>query len=348
MEVPGFSTTTLSARERAALLAWVEPGREKWEEIPWRVSLTEARREAAQRKKPLLFWAMAGHPLGCTWNNGVTGRALVFSHPKVIAAIQADFVAVAVDKWYLARQKDDDGAFFKRACGARGARQGLYVTDAAGTPLAADHFHPDPERFLSLLQSGKAKFTPTQTEVNGLTSDTRFDRMPPRGGWVVRVFTRIGGQESGPWTPNRAIGRDRLWISAAEKAALLTGAVPDTLKTRLIRFHLTDNVRGEPDFWRPEELRETMLTLQRGQLTGTVRLANHNDTRGYEARLQGVVMANRFEVLCWGDAWGRSTYTPGEPPGRFPLVLGFTLAPAQDPLREMPPQALKTGEYRLT
>jgi hypothetical protein len=66
MDVPGFSTTTLRAGELAALLGRVRPGKEKWEEIPWRVSLTDARREAAARKKPLLLWAMDGHPLGCT------------------------------------------------------------------------------------------------------------------------------------------------------------------------------------------------------------------------------------------------------------------------------------------
>lgn len=37
-----------------------------WRSIPWRVSLLEAREEAAKQKKPLFIWAMDGHPLGCT------------------------------------------------------------------------------------------------------------------------------------------------------------------------------------------------------------------------------------------------------------------------------------------
>ena len=37
-----------------------------WRSIPWRVSLLEARDEAAKQKKPLFIWAMDGHPLGCT------------------------------------------------------------------------------------------------------------------------------------------------------------------------------------------------------------------------------------------------------------------------------------------
>lgn len=39
---------------------------EAWEQIPWRTSLDQARREAAAAGKPLLLWEMDGHPLGCT------------------------------------------------------------------------------------------------------------------------------------------------------------------------------------------------------------------------------------------------------------------------------------------
>jgi len=37
-----------------------------WRTIPWRVSLLDARQEAARQKKPIFIWAMDGHPLGCT------------------------------------------------------------------------------------------------------------------------------------------------------------------------------------------------------------------------------------------------------------------------------------------
>jgi hypothetical protein len=38
---------------------------EPWESIPWRASLWEARRESARTGRPLLIWAMNGHPMGC-------------------------------------------------------------------------------------------------------------------------------------------------------------------------------------------------------------------------------------------------------------------------------------------
>jgi hypothetical protein len=35
-------------------------------EIPWIPSFAEGMRRADAEQKPLLFWAMNGHPLGCT------------------------------------------------------------------------------------------------------------------------------------------------------------------------------------------------------------------------------------------------------------------------------------------
>ena len=38
----------------------------RFREIPWRMRFHEAVDEAARVRKPLLIWAMNGHPLGCT------------------------------------------------------------------------------------------------------------------------------------------------------------------------------------------------------------------------------------------------------------------------------------------
>jgi hypothetical protein len=39
---------------------------ERWREVPWRASVWDAVVEAAQADRPVLVWAMNGHPLGCT------------------------------------------------------------------------------------------------------------------------------------------------------------------------------------------------------------------------------------------------------------------------------------------
>lgn len=64
---------TLEAPEAngAALEAWRDRLRptedeRRWDEVPWVSSFAEGLRRADERGRPLLLWAMNGHPLGCT------------------------------------------------------------------------------------------------------------------------------------------------------------------------------------------------------------------------------------------------------------------------------------------
>lgn len=40
-------------------------GREAWQNIPWRLSITEAQAAAAKENKPIYMLVRSGHPLGC-------------------------------------------------------------------------------------------------------------------------------------------------------------------------------------------------------------------------------------------------------------------------------------------
>lgn len=62
------SAEPISADQFGKLQALIKPaaGEDKWAEIPWGVSLHEARKQAAKEGKPILLWEMDGHPLGCT------------------------------------------------------------------------------------------------------------------------------------------------------------------------------------------------------------------------------------------------------------------------------------------
>ena len=44
----------------------VPAAEEKWQTIPWKTDLLEARDLAAKESKPVFLWSMNGHPLGCT------------------------------------------------------------------------------------------------------------------------------------------------------------------------------------------------------------------------------------------------------------------------------------------
>lgn len=68
-------TGAASLPAAAQSLAGVEQCREQvlpdaselaWRAVPWRASLAQAALEADAQDKPVLLWAMNGHPLGCT------------------------------------------------------------------------------------------------------------------------------------------------------------------------------------------------------------------------------------------------------------------------------------------
>jgi hypothetical protein len=324
----------------------------------------------------------------------VTGRALVFSDPTVVRRLQTEFVPYAGDKWYLNRQNDADGRLVRRLGQQTGratekgaAPQGIYLARADGTLLAYDHFHPSAERFLALLDKAQAKAKTLArrrsaqrwTASTSTAADPQFARRLPEGGRVMTVFTRIplpAPRSGEAWTPNQATGRDHLWLTPDDLRALApahwqNGArypVPEAFAARLVRFHLVDNVRGEPPFWTRAEIRERNLLLviedakaRRVRLEGTVRLqaGTGADARGYDARVQGHLTwdnkdnkndsprLSRFDWLAWGEAQGEGPFTRNAPPGRFPLVIAGSLAADKDAVAQsVPPQGSRDlGDY---
>ena len=64
---PCFAGDQLTEAEFRTLHQELQPSlSEPWRTIPWRISVLEAQKVAAESKKPLFIWAMDGHPLGCT------------------------------------------------------------------------------------------------------------------------------------------------------------------------------------------------------------------------------------------------------------------------------------------
>lgn len=58
---------TLTVDEFRRLHAELQPDNdEPWRTIPWKTSVLDAQRDAAESNKPIFIWAMDGHPLGCT------------------------------------------------------------------------------------------------------------------------------------------------------------------------------------------------------------------------------------------------------------------------------------------
>src|SRR5436309_3699562 len=103
-------------------------------------------------------------------------------------------------------------------------------------------------------------------------------RSPDPSTAVIRVFSRIRPLPRGAAPLNRSVGRDHLWIYEDEARAMLAAPaggeafeLPETLAARMVRFHLIDNVRGEPDFWKPAEVRKARFVARAAGEEGTVR-----------------------------------------------------------------------------
>jgi hypothetical protein len=43
----------------------LQPPTEAWQLLPWKLSILEARAQAAKEKKPVYMLVRSGHPLGC-------------------------------------------------------------------------------------------------------------------------------------------------------------------------------------------------------------------------------------------------------------------------------------------
>ena len=54
-----------TANEQAISEILPKPEESAWQKIAWRTDLWEARKEAAEKEKPIYLWEMDGHPLGC-------------------------------------------------------------------------------------------------------------------------------------------------------------------------------------------------------------------------------------------------------------------------------------------
>lgn len=64
---PSATAQQLTEARFRELHALLQPSNDElWRTIPWKISLLDAQRLAANERKPIFIWAMDGHPLGCT------------------------------------------------------------------------------------------------------------------------------------------------------------------------------------------------------------------------------------------------------------------------------------------
>jgi len=246
---------------------------------------------------------------------------------------------VAVDQHVHRRLADAEGKLFASVLkqagrGLGGTSQGNYLFGPDGKLLAFANT-ADADHVKRLMATALKKYDPAGAPV-ALPAKSPVLFEPPAGGLVVDVTCKVlGGYEKGgrvDRAAREALGRDHLWLRKDEAEELALGTLPPGVKARIARFHLIDNTRGEPPFWRADEVKQLEMTLKDGRLSGTVHLETKPGDRGYRAKLLGVVKVEcgkvtRLDVVALGEYWGEGTFTRGAPPGKFPFAVAFTLSP---------------------
>jgi hypothetical protein len=324
----------------------------------------------------------------------VAGRALAFSDKEIARLATEEYVPVAGDDWYQRRREDAEGEFYKKVSdqGPRrntdgSTRQGIYLFTASGKLLAYKNAQ-DADVMREVLQRGLAEWKklpaaerrPGAVKVEELTkTDARYTRKPPEGGLILATYTRIlEDDDKGElckgtcrFTGGDAAARDHVWLTKADWESLIprslekgrTDKMPERVAAKLVRYHLIDNTRGEPEFWRPQEVRKLDVSMTTEELTdqtmrlrieGAALLSTDLDTkrakRGYDVALRGTLVydvekkaVTRFDLVAVGEHWGEGRYTPGARPGRKPLGVAFELA-GDRPADRVPPQAARDYE----
>lgn len=291
-------------------------------------------------------------------------REKLNNDPELVNLLCTRFVPVGVDH-EIERRQDAEGDLYRKVAG-KAVSNSVFVFDPSGKRLFQrlggeiyQKYNPALKAVLESYQPAKAAGAPVPS---GADRDEHFYPVP-QGAVVVHVTSRMVGAGKG-WPGPKRWGRDNLWILEDEVAALAKSELPDSLKKRIARFHLTNTTGGHLTagaMWKPEHVKGLDMTLAKGRLTGAIDLEGwvkgpaRNDHSRYSAKLLGFVEVKdgkltRFDVVAVGPACrvagsGPGIETHGEIGVPYTLAIGFRLSTAEDSdaQRRTPPAGVHYG-----
>lgn len=176
---------------------------------------------------------------------------------------------------------------------------------------------------------------------------------------VVEVFSRV---LEASWPPPQndeerirqsSRGRDFLWITATESAALTASEprIPGSLARRILRFYVVDDTRGSGLTWGRAAPRALSLELQpvaastkEWRFEGIATCETQN--RRCRATFGGTLVVNedridRFDLTIEAIMHGDGKWSTGAPPGEYKLGIACRIAESPFALRT-PPRNLST------
>lgn len=284
--------------------------------------------------------------------------------PELVNLLCTRFVPVGVDH-EIERRQDSEGDLYRKVAG-KAVSNSVFVFDPSGKRLFQRLGGEIYQNYNAALKTMVESYQPAKAAVTPVPSGTDRDEHfypVPQGVVVVHVTSRMVGAGKG-WPGPKRWGRDNMWIREDEVAALAKGELPESLKKRMARFHLTNTTGGHLTagaMWKPEHVKRLDMILAKGRLTGTVDLEGgvkgpaRNDHSRYSAQLLGFVEAEngkltRFDVVALGPACrvagsGPGIETHGQIGVPYPLAIGFRLSTAEDSdaQKRTPPSAVHYG-----
>ncbi|MDP7033835.1 MAG: hypothetical protein QF752_05035 [Planctomycetota bacterium] len=318
-----------------------------------------------------------------------------FSSARVAHLLATEFVPVAIDSWDYRHGRGEIARYYMRF--AREANlnppnpdgnrsyQGHYVITPSGHILAAQNRRGETAA-LELLTRARDAWNRLDPSIRGqeVPKETSGPRNLPTPALVLNVYSRVSStnrkvdpesnhlaREMDRFNRSRT-GLDHLWLTERDTRLLdprqrKVGErwhAPLYLARRIARFHLVDNVRGEPDHYGQKDVAKARLELEvlsrneevvEIQIEGSFRMAKAGPypTR-FDGRLDGRIVYNtqsrkwiRFDLLAQGISTGRGRYTPGAPDGTFKLAVAFEIPP-DDFAVKIPPQGMRHRDQYLT
>jgi len=286
----------------------------------------------------------------------------VFADAGIIQRLNNEFVPFAGERHEMSRRPSAIKDWFFPMASSVNARlanpvttsQGFYIAGADGQAYGFYHNVRDPQRIQQFMNASLTKLRasppkPVDIPQGPIAGATNVGPAPTTS--VIRVFERITPLPAGAHETNTRVGRDHLWIFADEVKAMLDAAkggqpfaMPQNVVLRIARFHLTDNIRGQPDRWRAEEVKKAAATVkpagcsgdrERFTFSGEFALQTASNARGLEGKLDGEFELDakaakivRFRAYGETQAWGDHTHARNSPAGKFPLV--FAMVDAND------------------
>lgn len=223
--------------------------------------------------------------------------------------LAAKFTCAADEVWRLQRGSDEDCVLFQRWVNGgeritdRGSRQGLWVFAAGGRLLGAGNTRSI-DAVVALLEDALdayAELDETQRRIPaGIELDAahRWEHGYPEGGLALLRLSRDLAREGLAAPPSSRWNRDTFWCSADEVRAMLPedlglGATFELplIATRLARFCLVDDVRGQTLPYAPAEIGEARL----------VATVTHRNADGVHFALRGHTRATAGELWQLGE-----------------------------------------------